>query len=215
MFAKWTITAPSKQYGLSLLEALISLAILALIGLVASSSLSKASLLRDKIQLQQAKLEHTLALQQLFEADLSHIQSIAITAGECGNIDVCLVVLRSGRPTLNHLSASPNTSLDSHVAKESGWNTEYEYLRYRLTGTQLIRDSKRTLSSAWQSHALPMSVSNFSWQFFQDQAWQNTVAELEPNSFSAPRSIGEPLKAVGISWQTLTGPPLHLRVISP
>jgi len=151
----------SHQSGLSLVEVLVSLSVLALIGIVATSSLQQAIRLSDAIEARSQKLQQLQSLQTLLRSDIE--SSIHIYYPEQHPAENALnyplwyeAELSSNNIVLSGRQARP------YIGDGGTNHLIIEDFFYSFEQSQLVRHYKRQATSPWVESIIPMEFQSFS-----------------------------------------------------
>ncbi len=138
--------------GLTLLETLISLAILSLITVAASQALQRASILKDKIDVQSETLQAQFTLEQLISRDILNSETLTWPSSHCDGLNDCFVL-----------------QLKNKVFSDI--ENEVSFIRYRFENKRLYRD-QASARHDWQSAELTRDIKHVSFEFFKHRLWQ-------------------------------------------
>ncbi|MBB6521553.1 PulJ/GspJ family protein [Pseudoteredinibacter isoporae] len=170
-----------RQLGLTLIETLISLAILALITFAATQALQRASLLKDKIDSQSESLQAQFTLEQLISRDILNSEALIWPSSQCPDSTECFE-LKLQSKVFQSIHESP------------------EFIRYRFDNGHLYRDQARE-SHEWQSIELKHKLKSVRFSVYRQKHWQsvlNPVSTSDSNSDALPDDAK--VNALRIDW---------------
>ncbi|GAA6152623.1 PulJ/GspJ family protein [Pseudoteredinibacter isoporae] len=185
----------SRQHGLTLIETLISLAILGLIAVAATQALQRASLLKDKIDLQSSTLQAQLTLEQLISRDILNSEALVWPSPHCQGFPECFEL----ELKYNAFTDKPDT---------------LRFIRYRFDNGRLYRDQS-TAQGNWQTVELKHQLESLHFSIFRQQ-WQS-VLDI-PTDISSVTSRHNPdhrVRALRIHWKTNAMPAYEQTVMLP
>lgn len=154
-------TVSFRQRGLTLIETLISLSILAMVTVAATQVLQRAATLKDKIDAQADFLSEQLSLEQMLSRDILNSEVLIWPSESCGQVSQCF-----------ELALAP--------AMESNNTASPQRLRYRFSSHSFYRDEQYE-NSSWVTHDIPNTLSHVSFSFLLGRQW---VSAEKPFSYT-------------------------------
>lgn len=193
------VVKPAK--GLTLLETLVSLAILSLITVAATQALQRASLLKDKIDAQSETLQAQFTLEQLINRDMLNSDALNWPSPHCEGLNECFEL------KLKHKTFS---NIENQTS----------FIRYRFENGRLYRDQASS-SYDWQSVELTRDIKDVSFEFFKHNDWQrypgipNNAEKNNATSATVNAARDGKIQALRIHWQPDNMPRYQQTVMLP
>ncbi len=208
----------SQQVGFTLIEALIALALLALLGLASALALSSAMRAQETLDSHQQALDRLQRSQLLLRRDLEQTLArqgrdslgnpvsnafIAYPQADSSHQGLLLQLVKSGRRMLGRSTGS----------------TRLEQVRYRLEEGQLLRQTTPLLDpsvdTAWHSTVLLDNLTELRLRFFHGDSWHDQWPPLGLTPSEGSTFITTLPAAIEVKLETERYQPIRQLILLP
>lgn len=187
------------QSGLSLVEVLVSLSVLVLIGIVATSSLQQAIRLSDTIEARSQKLQRLQSLQSLLRSDLeSSIHIYHPEQYQHGNAFNYPLWYKSQK--LNYNIVLAGRQARPFIGNGAVKQLIIEDFFYSFEKDQLVRHYKRRAKSPWAESIIPIQFQSFSVERLTPAKNELSATSVKTRSLNQSSTAELQAKMLMIKW---------------